>query len=397
MDRAGFQHWHPNSYSPHFQVSPFHNHWQPLPQDPDIPWPTPNMPPNWGQAIEPAGISQSFKARPFGDHNQQWHPAFNHRRRHRAPLPVEWGQPMEPALMPDPQQPAAMLHHDISPWGQLIERPSPQLNGFQGNENFNVHDAFPGAVVPHNGNIWPWAMDHGNFADAADLARRQSSMRRPPKVKPWRRPSRLLRQFALAPRPTDWRPDYPVRPTGLLRRISRLTGSRSPRSAAASYTLNTLLLYDNPDIYPVSYDVRLKPESTEITFMNLNRSSNSLDFCQLATTPPVDELCLWHPRLPWYIRIQALQWNGVTIQDVLCQMHDQLLEPIMSNHFWNVEVSAQDREELTNAFNLRCDGDWQCRAKGAAKVDFLRSDCIFLGLKKSRDGMWEMKTGEATE
>lgn len=184
------------------------------------------MPPNWGQAIEPAGISQSFKARPFGDHNQQWHPAFNHRRRHRAPLPVEWGQPMEPALMPDPQQPAAMLHHDISPWGQLIERPSPQLNGFQGNENFNVHDAFPGAVVPHNGTIWPWAMDHGNFADAADLARRQSSMRRPPKVKPWRRPSRLLRQFALAPRPTDWRPDYPVRPTGLLRRISRLTGKR---------------------------------------------------------------------------------------------------------------------------------------------------------------------------
>jgi hypothetical protein len=184
--------------------------------------------------------------------------------------------------------------------------------------------------------------------------------------------------------------------THLSPHLPTATEPKSPRLAGGNYTLNTLLLYGNLEEYPVSYDLRQEPEVSEITFMNLDRPCNSLDFCQLATTPPVDELCLWHPRLPWYIHIRASQDNGITVQDVLCQMHDHLTEPIRANHYWTVELSPKDREEIRGAFQYRCDENQKLWSKGIARIDFLRFDCVFMGLAKSRDGMWEIKTKETT-
>jgi hypothetical protein len=168
-------------------------------------------------------------------------------------------------------------------------------------------------------------------------------------------------------------------------------------STGRNYTLNNLLLYNTREDYPITYDLRHEPEVIEITFLNLDRPSNNLDFCQLATTPPVDELCIWHPRLPWYIHIHAAQDNGITVKDVLSQIYDHLAEPIWSNHFWNVELSAQDREQMRAAFQYRCGHDRQRMRKGISKLDFLGFDCVFLGLAKSKDGMWELKTREATQ
>jgi len=205
--------------------------------------------------------------------------------------------------------------------------------------------------------------------------------------------------FRLAARPADWRPDYSPRPSacGLSRRLTRIRAAidSKPFSSRGNYTLNPFLLYTGSDTYPISYDLRQEPEVIDIAFPNLGRPSNSLDFCQLATTPPVDELCLWHPRLPWYVHIQASHSNGVTIQDVLCQLHDQLMEGICASHFWNTELSARDREEIDCAFAHRCEGNQQRWERGVVKMDFLRFDCVFLGLAKSKDGMWEIKTQAA--
>ena len=85
----------------------------------------------------------------------------------------------------------------------------------------------------------------------------------------------------------------------------------------------------------------------------------------------------------------------MTIKDVLCQMHTQLVESICGVDFWNTELNARDREEINGAFAYRCEGDQPRWEKGIAKLDFMRLDCVFLGLAKSRDGMWEIKTQEA--
>jgi len=306
--------------------------------------------------------------------------------------------------MPDYPQPAGTPQPaiDLPEWDQVIERArDTQPIGYQQSENYNYVDgAFPGAV-PHNDDKWPWHIDNSRLPVATDVARRQFSMRRPAKAKLKRRHSGLsripvLNEFTLAPRPSDWRPDYPARPSGFLRRLSRIREPKFLYLAGGSYTINALLLYKDPEDYPVNFDLRQEPEVSEITFMNLGRPSNSLDFCQLATAPPVDELCLWHPRLPWYIQIHASQSNGITIQDVFCQMQDHFAEPIWANHYWNVELSSKDREEMRGAFQYRCDGNRKLWKKGIARIDFLKFDCVFMGLAKSKDGMWEIKTKEAT-
>lgn len=40
----------------------------------------------------------------------------------------------------------------------------------------------------------------------------------------------------------------------------------------------------------------------------------------------------------------------------------------------------------------RCGRDPAARSGGVRKVDFLMRECIFLGLSKGREGMYEMRT-----
>jgi hypothetical protein len=407
--------WHPLPYSPYGNPYPertghtFQS--QPLPPYTGPPAVNAPLPREWPQ---PPVMQEMHSGRRLRNNDQQWpdNPPL-----HRL------GEPIPPTHALYDPQPAGMLEPNSgAPWGQVIQPAHEQYNqqtGCIGGENCNCppEDVLPGAV-PHNNDPWPWDRDNGNCPVSPSVARRQFAMRRPPRPRLRRRPSRApaFDEFTLAPRPSDWRPDFRAKPYGLLRRLSRVRGKFrkkkrqswypsshiSPiileikRSTGGNYSLNALLLYNNGEDYPITYDLRQEPEVIDITFLNLNRPSNNLDFCQLATTPPVNELCIWHPRLPWYIRIQAAQDNGITVKDVLSQIYDQLAESIWSNHYWNVELSAQDREQMRYAFQYRCGNDQQRQRKGLSKIDFLKFDCVFLGLAKSKDGMWEMKTREVT-
>ncbi|KAF9468223.1 hypothetical protein BDZ94DRAFT_852532 [Collybia nuda] len=199
----------------------------------------------------------------------------------------------------------------------------------------------------------------------------------------------------VASRPLEWRPDYsPRRTSGLKRGISRMRTAINSRGSC--YDLNPLILYD-PDAYPIYYDLRHEPEVIDIMFLNLRRESNQLDLFQLATMPPVHEMCLWHPRLPWYVHIEASQPNGITLADIFTQMYDQLHEGITSNHYYNVLLTSTDREEISIAFAQRTHGFPVLQHKGIMRIDFLRSDIICVGLSKSKDGMWKIKTKRPPE
>lgn len=141
-------------------------------------------------------------------------------------------------------------------------------------------------------------------------------------------------------------------------------------------------------------DLRYEPEVMDINLLNLQRPSNSSDFSQWATSPPVNEMCLWHPLLPWHIIVTAEDSTGVTIKDILVQMYDELHEALTSNQLHNNILTADDREIVWTAYGRRTVGWPELAKRGYMRIDFLGDDIIFLGLTNSKNGMWKIRTSK---
>ncbi|TFK34925.1 hypothetical protein BDQ12DRAFT_329012 [Crucibulum laeve] len=200
----------------------------------------------------------------------------------------------------------------------------------------------------------------------------------------------------LARRPRDWRSDYFPRAT----LGSYLPTFALPRrgSDAREYTdsrrrtLNSLLRYTSSSP-PMLYDLRLPPNPNTVQLRYPDpRPANTIDVAQLTTSPPAEHMTLYHSRLPWYIPIACSQSNGVTLSDLLFQLHAQLMTPIRDRHFWNEDMGEQERARITQAFQIRCQGDMNVMFGGVRQVDFLGELVVFEGLVRGRGG-WEMKLG----
>ena len=219
----------------------------------------------------------------------------------------------------------------------------------------------------------------------------------------------------LARRPRDWRPDY--NPRSRIASIMTLGKHRSDVPGAyirpslsvpsptltlthADYTdpvkrsLSALISYKpgEPSMY---WNLRYPPQPEEIEFTKLNnRRYNDIDMVQLATSPPADQLRLYHPRLPWYIDVFKTAPNGITVKDVLWAISHQLSSQIHQRHYYNEELDDAHRGVLSAAFSDRCSDTRVEREKGILQVDFLADKYVLLGLVKGKNGMWELKTGE---
>lgn len=215
-----------------------------------------------------------------------------------------------------------------------------------------------------------------------------------------------LDAFNLGSRPRDWRPDYkPVRGFCFSRILSPFIGqsgapylymntksSPAPASAKRSFSSIAPFFHYSPDHASVFWDLRTEPGPTTVHSTRLGgRILDELDISQLAT----EAQCIWiyHTDLPWYIIINAMRPNGITVGDVLSEIHSQLMEPIRQIHYWNSVLTSRDREVLGTAFEYRCKSDPSMVAKGICRVDFLSNAVYFVGLVKGKYGMWEMKTG----
>ncbi|KAG6888828.1 hypothetical protein C0995_005703 [Termitomyces sp. Mi166 len=203
----------------------------------------------------------------------------------------------------------------------------------------------------------------------------------------------------LAPRPAYWRPDY-VPPHSASRKRSflrrKLVGERyTPLTAGSrtNYTLHALIHYTSSSTHPLAYDIRQDPQTIDIQYLNLPRHSNNIDEYQVATTPPMHELHLYHRKLPWTITVRATQTNGITIGDIFDQIYENLSTRVTRQEFYNVVLSPSDREEMTTAFYYR--GGLQTD-NGMLRMDFLVFDVVFLGLAKGKNGLLEIKTGPAS-
>lgn len=131
---------------------------------------------------------------------------------------------------------------------------------------------------------------------------------------------------------------------------------------------------------------------------------NQIDLMQVATNPPAKFLRLYHARLPWYIDIEETQPNGITVMDILGQMHRQLYTQIQGKHFWNEELDESDRAGISGAFQIRTgvgsvtsagatmESEAMMRS-GVMRIDFLGMDrrLMLVGLQRGKNGMLEMK------
>ena len=143
------------------------------------------------------------------------------------------------------------------------------------------------------------------------------------------------------------------------------------------------------------WNLRDPPTNERVEFMKLNnRPYNNIDMVQLATSPPTEQMRLYHPRLPWYIDVFQSQPNGITIQDILHWINRQLSTQIHQRHYYNEELDDAHRGVLSATFSDRCRYSREIMERGILQVDFLADKHVLLGLVKGKNGMWEMKTGE---
>ncbi|KAJ7752576.1 hypothetical protein B0H16DRAFT_787227 [Mycena metata] len=201
----------------------------------------------------------------------------------------------------------------------------------------------------------------------------------------------------LSRRPEDWRDDYSPRGSSTDIPFSSLFRKKSSAADWAGDTKKRALakvLEYNATRPHISYDLRYAPEET--AYMGNFKPRSQAEMMQPAVSPIAPRMRLVHPRLPWYVDVEApLTQPGVTLVDVIRTLFKELNRPIGGHDFWNEELGKHEREGLTFAFKRRCGkrGEFarEEMLKGVKRVDFLGHECIFVGLVR-RSGMWEIKT-----
>jgi hypothetical protein len=140
---------------------------------------------------------------------------------------------------------------------------------------------------------------------------------------------------------------------------------------------------------PVVWDLR--EDVSRVMFRELKRPITNYDLTRFTTEPPTPYMKLFHVRLPWYIEVRASNEVGVTFYDLFTHILSVLSSRIKNSDFYNSEITQEEREKIARAWKERCQYKGEM-SQGVKKVDYLMRDCIFIGLVRGRDGMWEIKT-----
>lgn len=141
---------------------------------------------------------------------------------------------------------------------------------------------------------------------------------------------------------------------------------------------------------PVTWDLR--QELSRAMFRELKRSVTGYDLTRFTTEPPTPYMKLYHPRLPWYIEVRTTNGVGVTFYELFATIQSVLSSRIKNSDFYNNELTQDEREKISRAWKERCQYNLGEKGQGVKKVDYLMRECVFVGLVRSREGTWEIKT-----
>ncbi|KAL1745483.1 hypothetical protein HDZ31DRAFT_36308, partial [Schizophyllum fasciatum] len=220
---------------------------------------------------------------------------------------------------------------------------------------------------------------HGRYASVPDFAVYDSSAR--------------------SVRPADWRADFrPPRRRFGCRRLS-LSNPLAPSPGTSrgrttrGHKLHPLLQHHTRKHRepPIAYNLR---DALAAPYLpQQHRFATDADLFQLALQPATHEPAyLFHPRLPWIVRVRPGSPTGLTIRDVFEGLCAALHRQIRVHHLYNEVLNGDDRDAVSAAYKARCKGDHELYAEGVKRIDFMGPEVIFCGLAKARNGLWEIKT-----
>ncbi|TEB26144.1 hypothetical protein FA13DRAFT_1737797 [Coprinellus micaceus] len=189
-------------------------------------------------------------------------------------------------------------------------------------------------------------------------------------------------------RPTDWRPEWNRR-TELrslvpifIRRVSSSGGGNDMPDTKDRCLTATIEWGRFGKDANLDYDLRSPPKAPALKVP--------------ATTPSASWMRLYHPALPWYIDVESSRSRGITVLDVVQEVHNQLMIPLTERDMWNEGMNEEMRKSVAQSVRSRtgksAGGKHIACGLKPLRLDFLGNNYIFEGLVKGTDGMWEIKT-----
>ena len=140
----------------------------------------------------------------------------------------------------------------------------------------------------------------------------------------------------------------------------------------------------------MTLDLRLSPNQLKFRALK-DRSLTSWDLMRFVCEPPLPFMRFYHTHLPWYIDVEAQNPAGVTLYDLFYTIYQCMMTQIQSADYWNVEMNADTRAQVAEAWAERCRTEEE-RSQGIRRVDYLMGRVIMEGIQKGKDGLWEIKT-----
>ncbi|TFK87541.1 hypothetical protein K466DRAFT_490652 [Polyporus arcularius HHB13444] len=192
--------------------------------------------------------------------------------------------------------------------------------------------------------------------------------------------------------PREWRTDFSLSGAGFL---SGLLGNRARSKSFGGIgvqekvVLHPYIRY-NASKPPMYLDLRESPTSVNFRALR-DRALNNWDLMRFVCEPPLPTMRLYHERLPWYIDVEAQNPSGVTLYELFAAIHYCMWTQIKNADYYNVEMTAEARAHVAEAWAGRCRSDEE-RSQGIRRVDYLMGRVIMEGIQKGKEGMFEIKT-----
>ena len=111
-----------------------------------------------------------------------------------------------------------------------------------------------------------------------------------------------------------------------------------------------------------------------------------------ATSPPVSELILQTPLLPWKITVrpQIAQSKVVTNNDIFYAIHSALHVSVSSSEWERLGHGSKMQEKVSDAFRRRCKLLDTEVENGIKRVDLLGGKTMFAGIETKPNGIHEL-------
>ena len=116
-------------------------------------------------------------------------------------------------------------------------------------------------------------------------------------------------------------------------------------------------------------DLRDSPNSLSFRALKGQRLT-SWDLMRFVCEPPLPFMRLFHVHLPWYIDVEAQNPAGVTLFELFMALHSCMVRQIENADYYNVEMDAEARARVAEAWSASTDDRETARGSRTASPPF---------------------------